>query len=75
MSCPRTAVEGFPHHWKCIEPEGHSDCSCHNKGRFCKAYECRLEDGTRRVPDGSIAAKEHLENGGLAIRTIRFGKE
>ncbi len=68
MSCIKTTNEGFPHHWGCIETNGHSECNCNNNtGNWCSAYECRLKDGSRRVPDGSIVMKSHLEEGGIAI--------
>jgi|APFre7841882724_1041349.scaffolds.fasta_scaffold329808_1 hypothetical protein len=68
MSCPKTNVEGFPHHWGCIETNGHSGCICNNDNdKWCSAHECRLKDGSRRVPDGSIVVKSHLEAGGIAL--------
>ena len=48
----------FPHHWDCIyTTEGHP------KGE----RQCTVTDGSRRVPDGSIAAREHIRAGGLAL--------
>ncbi len=67
MICDKTSKLGFPHHWRCIESNGHTGCSCDGTGKWCPAYECRLEDGSRRFPDGSIAAKEHLKHGGVAF--------
>ena len=72
-TCSQTSNEGFPHHWKCIETDGHIGCSCDGNGEYCEAYECTLADGSHRCPDGSIAAKAHLEKRGIAVGVRRLG--
>jgi hypothetical protein len=75
MSCPKTAIKTFPHHWKCIQTEGHIGCTCNNiPNKYCSSYECRLEDGSRRVPDGSIAVRDHLEQGKIAVARYDMNK-
>ena len=65
--CQSTTRDNFPHHWKCIEIDGHKGCSCDSDENLrCSAYECTLADGSHRCPDGSIVAKSHLESGGVA---------
>jgi len=49
----------FPHHWDCI----YTDEKGHPRGQ----YECTVSDGTRRVPDGSIVARDHIRRGGMAL--------
>lgn len=71
--CLKTQKKGFPHHWECVQLEGHVGCSCdNNTERRCKAFECTLDDGSHRVPDGSIVAKAHLQKGGLALRSVNL---
>jgi hypothetical protein len=66
--CPATTGTNFPHHYRCIYDKGHLGANCEpNCKGHCEAYECSLEDGTRRTPDGSIVARDHLKNGGIAI--------
>lgn len=69
--CAKTSDKNYPHHWKCIETDGHKGCTCDQE--YCQVEQCTLEDGTHRVPDGSIAAKDHLEAGGIVLTTYSLG--
>ncbi len=71
--CVDTTSSSFPHHWKCIETEGHKGCTCNGTDKYCAAYECTLEDGSHRFPDGSIVSMEHLEAGGISVATHHLG--
>ncbi len=65
--CEKTKVANYPHHWECIETNGHKRCTCSPNDARCEAKQCMLIDGSRRVPDGSIISKDHIEAGGLAF--------
>lgn len=54
-----TSDKTFPHHWDCVYTE--------EKGHPRNQYECTVRDGTRRVPDGSIVARDHIRGGGVAL--------
>ena len=61
LLCPKTTRPDFPHHWKCIETNGHKD------------EQCLLADGSHRFPDGSIIAKDTLEKGGFCLVSHHIG--
>ena len=56
--CIKTTDLNFPHHWKCTEIKGHTGCICDGSmycnNKYCNAYKCKLKDGSKRVPDGSL---------------------
>jgi len=71
--CSKTSQKDFPHHWKCIQTDGHVGCTCSQSNDYCKAFECTLADGSRRFPDHSFSAKDHLEAGGMSLAIHSFG--
>jgi len=67
--CDKTTRSDYPHHWECIQTDGHKGCNCSDLSNlnYCQAFECLLEDNSRRFPDGSIVARDHLRAGNIAV--------
>lgn len=62
-----TSSQEYPHHWDCKYGDG--------QGHPGNNRQCTVSDGSRRVPDGSIFARDHIKAGGIAIRRHRIGRD